>query len=385
VGPNAYIDTLDFLAPGAMATAPFVMVAGLLLGALPVWAVVWMLAKARGMTVQGALVAGRLAKRASWPLSAGPGRVVRGKVEPLGAEELAASVTVVQEARNITSKQARSHEWREVSRESVAVPFALVRDDGQRVRVEPGKDLLLVDALVTEAPDPTSKQRVRRAEATRGEMFCAYGELHKHAGPEGGAYRANAEPWVLRPPRGTGRVLLTSAPLDDRFVERAKVLRQGAILVGLVVALFHAVVTVPLVAEVRRAEHAYAAYDKTICPRDPRARTQCVVSVAVKPGVLRAGTAPYRAAKALEASQLLGPQRLQVPVLIDRRTGQLSALGHDVGANPWLLALGALVLLAAFGWIRFAYLRALPWYDRRRLVEPGGAGHWPRETPVNVG
>ena len=195
-----------------MATAPFLMVAAVLLGALPAWAVVWMLAKARGMTVQGALVAARLAKRASWPLSAGPGRVVRGKVEPLGSEETAASVTVVQEACNITVKQARSHEWEEVSRECAAVPFALVRDDGQRVRVEPGEDLLLVDVLTTEVPDPTSKRRVRRAEASRGEVFCAYGELHKHAGPEGGAYRGNAEPWVLRPPRGTGRMLLTSAP-----------------------------------------------------------------------------------------------------------------------------------------------------------------------------
>jgi hypothetical protein len=155
--------------------------------------------------------------------------------------------------------------------------------------------------------------------------------------------------------------------------------------VAIVLALFHAVVTVPLLAEVRRAEHGYAAYDKTICPPDPRARTQCVVRVTMKPGVVRGGMAPFQAARALESSQLLKRERLQVPVLIDRRTGVLNALGHDPGATPWPLALGFFVLISVFGWTRFAYLQALPWYDRRRLVEPGGAGHWPRETPANVG
>jgi hypothetical protein len=111
VAPVAYLDTLDFLPPGAVSTLPFLLVATVALGGLPLGAALWMLLKSRALAMQGATLAGRLVKRSGWPLSPGPGRVIRGRVEPLGDEDTAARVTVVQEARNRTTKQARWHEW----------------------------------------------------------------------------------------------------------------------------------------------------------------------------------------------------------------------------------------------------------------------------------
>jgi hypothetical protein len=384
VAPVAYLDTLDFLPPGAVSTLPFLLVATVALGGLPLGAALWMLLKSRALAMQGATLAGRLVKRSGWPLSPGPGRVIRGRVEPLGDEDTAARVTVVQEARNRTTKQARWHEWGEISRDSTVSPFALVRDDGQRVRVESGKDVLLIGALVTDALDANAPRRVRCAEARRGQVFCAYGDLHKQETPGGGAYRSNLEPWVLRPSRGTGRMLLTSAPLDDRYVGCAQVLRRGALVVGAVLVLFHVAFTVPVLVALRRAEPSVASYEQTSCARPVRGQRQCVVTVALKAGVVRGVQVPYRAASALQSLQLTAPQRLQVPVLVDRSSGAVTAIGHDAGVRPWPLLLGFGLLAFAFGGTWVAYRRALKWYDRGKLVEPGDAGHWPPGAAAHV-
>jgi hypothetical protein len=71
-------------------------------------------------------------------------------------------------------------------------------------------------------------------------------------------------------------------------------------------------------------------------------------------------------------------------VLVDRSSGAVTAIGHDAGVRPWPLLLGFGLLAFAFGGTWVAYRRALKWYDRGKLVEPGDAGHWPPGAAAHV-
>ena len=57
-----------------------------------------------------------LLERAAKPLSRGPSRVVEGRVDLDGAEDVAVEIDIIQSVIDVTTKNSTSHSWKEVSR-----------------------------------------------------------------------------------------------------------------------------------------------------------------------------------------------------------------------------------------------------------------------------
>jgi hypothetical protein len=147
----------------------------------------------------------------SSPLAVGA-TFVAGTVELAIDGPGAVRVEVDQSAREITGRDGRplSHIWNETARRVVAHPFYLRHTSGERVRVEPGVQPLLIDTL-----DRTwywqHDRRTLAAELTAGERAVVEGVVQRDADPEvrggGAGYRDAARAgWVVRAPRADGCV-----------------------------------------------------------------------------------------------------------------------------------------------------------------------------------
>lgn len=156
-------------------------------------------------------------------------RFVSGKVEYAQNESIAISVNVEQEGSESKTKNGWSHKWTEVKRATHARPFYIRRHDGERVRIEPGENPLLVDK-----PDKIVKTRkdlrTQIAALTPGEDVIVQGELTKGRDPEagsGGGYREVGQGWVMHPAKGQ-RMEVSAEKLGDRHRKRAKSFGQTA-------------------------------------------------------------------------------------------------------------------------------------------------------------
>lgn len=156
------------------------------------------------------------------PLEIG-NRFIRGTVEYAEGSELAVAVHVEQTGKEVQNKGKWSHSWRETNRQTHAAPFYVRCANGERVRVEPGSDVLLVDD-----PDQTVLKektlRTRIAELTANEMVIVEGVLIRGPDPEargGNSYRDNTMGWVMRPARGE-KMHLSAEDLGVRHEIRAK-------------------------------------------------------------------------------------------------------------------------------------------------------------------
>lgn len=156
-------------------------------------------------------------------------RFVSGKVEYARDEAQAISVHIKQEGSETKTKNGYTHRWTEVDRSIQARPFYVRRSNGERVRIEPGENPLLVDK-----PDQIQKTRknlrTRIAALTPGEDVIVQGELTKGADVEsadGGDYRHVSQGWVMRPANGQ-RMEVSAEKLGDRHRKRAKSFRQTA-------------------------------------------------------------------------------------------------------------------------------------------------------------
>lgn len=165
-----------------------------------------------------------------------PGRaLVAGTVELARGAPLAVRVRIEQRGTEHKGKSSWSHTWSEVDRRTEAHPFYLRREEGERVRVEPGTRVLLVDD-VDEVELLARDRRVRIAELTEGENAIVEGVLERGADPErrgaGDAYRDAASPgWILRP-LSTEPLHISSEPLGDRHRHRAGELLKAAVLIA---------------------------------------------------------------------------------------------------------------------------------------------------------
>jgi hypothetical protein len=105
--------------------------------------------------------------------SAGPLREgaahVSGEVAYADGADVAMRIVFEQEGSESSgSRGGWSHEWREVGRSAVAVPFFVVTPDGARIRVEPSAKSLLCDDLeATSVPGPRSADGKVRASVKR--------------------------------------------------------------------------------------------------------------------------------------------------------------------------------------------------------------------------
>jgi|GEM_PF-2583410 len=238
------IDTPGNISP----TATLLVIAFVLLtlASAFAWAVAWWGAQKRR--------AGQaLASVTSGPPPQRGSVVLHGTVETEEPDRPAITVTLWEHGEEEERKQGWSHTWTEQRRETKAEPFYLVLTGsnaaGTVVRVEPDDDVFLVDKLDSLEP---GNPRTRRAELTNGELAYVSGVIGRgwHArvdtrrsaddasmpSAHGSAYRGGpTDGLVLR--AGRERMLVSTEPLDQRYVRQAKAHRLFALLLGFALAV----------------------------------------------------------------------------------------------------------------------------------------------------
>jgi hypothetical protein len=153
--------------------------------------------------------AARQAKRleeSALPLYEGA-RFVAGYVELAEGSTTAIRVTIKQEGTQTEYKNKYSHKWTEFDRHVEAVPFYVRTANGERVRVEPPIDVMLVDKLDQMEWHEMTRRR-RRAELVPAERAVIEGVLRRGPDPElqkSGSYRAaTATGWIMHPTKKGG-------------------------------------------------------------------------------------------------------------------------------------------------------------------------------------
>lgn len=154
-----------------------------------------------------------------------PGPVVLfGAVEYAQGASAAVRVDVDQEGSESENSGVWSHSWTESNRRVHIEPFYLKVFPDKRIRVEPTRDVYLVDEM-DGMIRVDLKSRTRFAQLTPDEHIYAVGELVRAHDPEApgasGGYRSSKDAFVLRP-RGRESMLLSSEPLGKRYRARAE-------------------------------------------------------------------------------------------------------------------------------------------------------------------
>ncbi|MBK9265682.1 MAG: hypothetical protein IPM54_38570 [Polyangiaceae bacterium] len=245
------------------------------LDAIAILAVVWCIRQ-----VREARRAARQAKRleqSSLPLHEGS-RFVAGHVELAEGAKTAIRVTITQEGAEHEVKNGHRHTWTEVHREVEAVPFYVRAANGERVRVEPPVDVMLVDKL-DQMEWTSAASRRRRAELTPGERAIIEGRLERGPDPEtkgaGGSYRAAVSMgWIMKPTKRKG-MYVSAESLSLRHELRAKAFVWTTIFVSLLGIVATSSV-VPYRARLIRGKTVVADYigKGTYETRDSKGRTR---------------------------------------------------------------------------------------------------------------
>ncbi|MFK8001332.1 MAG: hypothetical protein AB8H86_17185 [Polyangiales bacterium] len=100
--------------------------------------------------------------------------------------------------RHRGKKAGYQHSWTEVERRCFTHAFWIRLESGERVRVEPGQDVELVDRLDIVVHDE-ERERFRIAELSAGERVVAKGTLRRRALEESNYREAGEKTWVLVP------------------------------------------------------------------------------------------------------------------------------------------------------------------------------------------
>ncbi len=174
-------------------------------------------------------------EKSTLPLHEGA-RFVAGDVEFAEGAKTAIRVTITQEGTQHEYKNAYTHKWSEVDREIDAQPFYLRLPNGERVRVEPPNDVMLVDKLDQMEWFDVHRRR-RRAELVGEERAVVEGILKRGDDPEmrgGQSYRKGASlGWVMLPTQKRGMRVSTES-LARRHQLRASAFKATAGLVFLI-------------------------------------------------------------------------------------------------------------------------------------------------------
>lgn len=362
----------DFSPPGHLGFAPSFVV---LLGVLGIgWGafIVSLIARAIRLRRLQEHENAFMQERARWQLLPGPSRVVHGRVE-IDGDPVAIEIDVDQTVKNCTSKSSRWHEWKETSRRVAARAFRLVREDGQSVLVQPANDVLVVDALTTSYPDDRPMARVRSAVVRAQEEVYVYGDLVGGAG--GDAYRGGSA-FVVQSPR-RGRMLVATEAMRDRYRARIRHSWRTGIGHAIVFLIFHGAFTTPFLAAMVAGTREEAALTN---PRTYVTRG--------KHGPIHHWELTARAADGFPVTGEVDrdtyvsvtrdwpTSATSIPILRVDHSGWASYLGSEPTIHFAVLLfgfVGALVMVAAtIG----GYERSAPWYDRKRVGEHGGTGHW---------
>ena len=326
-----------------------------------------------------------LLERAAKPLSRGPSRVVEGRVELDGAEDVAVEIDIIQSVIDVTTKNSTSHSWKEVSRSVRAAPFYLVRDDGEQVYVEPSEGALIVDSLETRYPTELARKRVRAADVRRGERFFAYGDLVEGLHPRARQGYRDGLGWILRTPR-TDRMLLATQAIRDRYAPRILFLRRSALWLAVGFCIFHGLVTLPFVAA--RLFGTVPAADVTgtstyLTHNKGNTTTHYVISARTADGFALVSDVPQVAFTEVGRVRAYGGAPVQVPILRTFDWSYASYLGDEPSVSLLGVILGVTGALFLLLIVRLGYGNTIAWYDRAKLSEHGGTGHWRETRPAS--
>jgi hypothetical protein len=385
--PDSTFSGYDFVPPEHAGPTGVFIVCVLLLGVFVAGGIGYLFWVARALHHARLRERTLLDERSRLPLSAGPLRVVHGRVERERdeADDVVAEVDVTQLVEDKTSKNTHWHIWKEIDRESRARPFYLVHDGDERVvYVEAADDVLIVDTLGTSYPDDLPQQRVRAAKVKHGETIYAYGDLFtgQHARAGGAAYRDGSLGFILRPPR-TGRLLLATDAMRDRYDKRVSFLLIAASIVTAAWLAFHAAFTVPtLVASFfGTASTTRVTWASTYVVRGKNGSTTYYsLHTETDDGIQLVADVPYQTWYAVKTAQT--PRNtVHVPLLRVGDSEYASFIGRRPHASMGAMVAGVIFALIAFGVIAGVYTGRRAWYDRKKLVEHGGSGHWVETRP----
>jgi hypothetical protein len=300
--------------------------------------------------------------------------VVQGRVDLARGFDHAVRVEVDQEGTEGESSGSWSHTWTEVDRRVVVAPFYLVHPSGERIRVEPTREVHLMDDLDGVILVDLTRRK-RYAELIPGEQVIATGTLGTELDPEagGGGYRGGGRSWVLRPTEGAA-MLLSTHPLDAPFRRRARTFAVMAAVLT-VFALAAHLLLLPYHLRVWTGETVTA----TVTNRHVTASTDDegsvshhfhVVASIAEPPLLLVQEVGRGAFDSLVEGSL-------VPVLLVAAHPASSQLGAVPRANAvvaWIFAvLISLAILAFIGGAEWS----TAWYDEQKLVETA-SGRLPR-------
>jgi hypothetical protein len=323
-----------------------------------------------------------LREKSEVPLSPGARRVVRGRVDVDGDDDVAVRVDIEQTVKNFTNKGNRWHTWTEIGRRVEARPFYLESPGGEPVYVEPDVRAFVVDDIESTYPIDRPLRRIRVADVRRGETYYAYGDLARGPHPRARSAYRDGTGWILRVPRGDRMILATSV-LRDRYGARARFLLVTALLAIPVFVAFHAFATYPYLATLFAGEVTSArvdrawTYDTTNKGRTTTNYAMSIIVPGAPPETHRISLETYRWIQRARAEG--GP--VAIPVVQAPRWTSVVYLGDAPYVSTFVIVFAS-IFAGALGLTAFVlYSKVGPWYDRRRLNEHGGDGHWIEPRP----
>jgi hypothetical protein len=310
--------------------------------------------------------------------------ILHGKVST-GDAQPAIKVRIEQSGRSFRGKGGMRHVWTEVDRRVEARPFTLVLGTGERVKVIPGKDVLLVDMLSVGPVVPGSAAPSARPTRTRvaalGSNADAYVAGRLVAPVATDPYRAAEEGYTLHPP-GRGRMLLSVEPLEARLTRRARLHRTWVFLAAGALLFMNTIVFggywtrllwgVPYAARVTKTRTWNTHTKSGTLVHDAIDARATLEGRSVE---LEGETNPayYGAVR----DQLARREAVEAPFVIVSWFPASYGIGPVawVGVGPCVVGSALLSLLVIFYAVHATSRR--PWYERRKVVDRG-MGEIPR-------
>ncbi|MBI5537266.1 MAG: hypothetical protein HY898_31380 [Deltaproteobacteria bacterium] len=304
--------------------------------------------------------------------------VVQGKVEVQEGADYAVRIQIAQQGSEYKTKQGMRHRWVEDGREVDVLPFYVLTRAGERVRVEPRKDVFLVDML-DQVKAVGNDRRVVSAVLSPGETVAAHGILSRGLDPHGEpmSYRSTSGMgWVLHPPRAEP-MLLSAEPLEDRYLRRAAFHRSWALGFAAALVVVNTLVLgnyhlASVFADVVQATVEGTRTWKTRSKNTTTTHFAVTARYQDSDGVARTLEDEVSAVAFVQLKAPIDPDK---PVLVPFRVVSFWPSLHQIGTRPTLSSTAIILALLLDTSLIVGYLitarTSLPWYEKRRVVHSG--------------
>lgn len=368
--------------PGQLPTSLTLLAVALVLIGLGVaiaWAIYW-------WRLQKRHAAEALASVSAGPPPTRKRVLLFGTVETEEPDRPAITVTLWELGKEREGKYGWSHTWTEQRREVRAAPFYLALGGaaaGTVVRVDPDDDVFLVDALdALEFGNP----RMRRAELTNGEKAYVSGILFPGFHPrldarnaaaadgsvQGSAYRGGpTSGLVLRP--GRERMLVSTEPLDQRYVRQARVHGMFVAIFGVALVLastllFGTTIVTQLFGKTQEVDLVTGRHWTTSGKGGPSHHYTLTGRYANPNGRLVTLEDDVNA-QTFDQWKLNRLEHLPFVVAFDNPT--FSNVGDHVTIHLWRGFFGIVLVAGLLGFYQTRLNAARQWYDKKRVVTTG--------------